>query len=273
MYHEIKTYPVRHPLLRKNIRFFWEIRAEHMQLNHKLIPQRNINMRFNLGETKQYVHLNGSDFSLEDVWFSGLQDHYLNAHLKLSGKVHIFGICFYPDGFYPFLRIPVAECKNLLPGTCEAGFRLAQSICDRLKDARDTAARLDILEEELLTLFVNGHDTPEKFRLIFNALRNSENSFQITEFCNRNNIGLRKLERMYNKYVGISASTYSTLNRFHNSLNLLLRKDYAKLSDLAYDNGYFDQMHFIKVFKRFAGETPKKFLLQKNSILQIGKLE
>lgn len=99
MYHEIKTYPVRHPLLRKNVRFFWEIRAEYMQLNHKLIPQRDINMRFNLGETKQFVHLNGTDYLLEDIWFSGLQDHYLNAHLKLSGKAHIFGICFYPDGF------------------------------------------------------------------------------------------------------------------------------------------------------------------------------
>lgn len=273
MDHEIKTYPVRNPFLRKNVRFFWEIRAEYMQLNHKLIPQRNINMRFNLGETQQYLHLDGTECSLEDVWFSGLQDHYLNAHLKLSGKVHIFGICFYPDGFYPFLKIPVSECKNLLPGTGEVGLRLARSICGRLKEARDTAARLEILEEELLKLLVNGSDTPEKFRLIFNALRNSENSFQVSRFCDRNNMGLRQLERMFNKYVGISASTYCTLNRFHNSLNLLLRNDYVKLSDLAYDNGYFDQMHFIKVFKRFTGETPKKFLLQKNSILQIGKLE
>jgi AraC-like DNA-binding protein len=83
---------------------------------------------------------------------------------------------------------------------------------------------------------------------------------------------MRTLERMYNKYVGVSANTYGTLNRFHKSLNQLLYTDYSKLSDLAFDNGYFDQMHFIKEFKRFAGNTPKNFIHQNNSILQIGKL-
>lgn len=273
MHHEIKSYPVRHPLLKKNIRFFWELRAENIQLNHKLIPQRNINMRFNLNETKQYVNLNGSDYLLEDVYFSGLQDHYLNAYLKLSGKVHVFGICFYPEGLYPFLKIPIAEFRNLLAGTNEIGFRLAKVICDHLKEAKDIAARLELIEKELLMLLVSGNDTPDNFRLIFNTLKNSDNSGQFTTFCKNNNLSIRNLERMYNRYVGVSASTYTTLNRFHKSLNLLLRKDFTKLSDLAYDNGYFDQMHFIRDFKRFAGETPKQFILKNNSILQIGKLE
>jgi AraC-like DNA-binding protein len=76
---------------------------------------------------------------------------------------------------------------------------------------------------------------------------------------------------MFNKYVGVTASTFGTLNRFHGTLNQLLYSDFSKLSDLAYDNGYFDQMHFIKDFKRFAGDTPRRFVSRKNSILQIGK--
>lgn len=270
---EIKTYPVRHPLLRKNIRFFWELRADHMELNHKMIPQRNINMRFNLSETRQILNLNGCSCTLEDVHFSGLQDHFLNAHLILSGKVHVFGICFYPEGFYPFLKIPVSEFRNLVPGMDEVGFSLAKSICGRLKEAQDTAERLNILEKEFLMLLVNGKEESDKISLIFNALRNKDTSSQIAEFCKNNNLNIRKLERMYNKYIGVPASTYVTLNRFHKSLNLLLKKDYTRFSDLAYDNGYFDQMHFIRDFKRFTGETPKSFTLRNNSILQIGKME
>lgn len=59
-------------------------------------------------------------------------------------------------------------------------------------------------------------------------------------------------------YVGLSASTYCSLNRFHRSLNQLLRTDYTKLSDLAVDNDFFDQTHFTKEFKRFAGNTPEQ---------------
>jgi AraC-like DNA-binding protein len=209
---------------------------------------------------------------LESVYFSGLHDHFCNSHIKLNGKVDMLGICFYPEGFFPFLKVPVSEFKNQILGANEVGFKMINGLSERLKEAPDVASRLSILENELVLMLLNGNPTPENFWLLFNALKHSENTLQIAEFCKRNNIGIRQLERMYNKYVGVSANTYSTLNRFHTSLNQLLIQDYSKLSDLAFDNGYFDQMHFIKDFKRFAGDTPRNFANQKKSILQIGKL-
>lgn len=272
MQYQIKKYPVQNLILKNYIKFFWEINIEHMQLNHKLISQRNINLRFNLSETPHYVCLDGKEHLVEDVFFAGLQDHYLNAHMKLNGRVHLLGVCFWPEGFFPLLKIPVSEFTNKFLGAGELGFKLAKTISERLKEANDIAARLDILESELLLLMVNSNHTPHDFRKLFNALKQSDSTLQISEFCKQNNIGLRKLERMYNKYVGISAMTYCTLNRFQKSLNQVLYNDYSKLSDIAYGNGYFDQMHFIKEFKRFAGSTPKSFIHQNNSIFQVGKL-
>ena len=272
MQYEIKKYQVQHPLLRNYIKFFWEIHTDYMELNHKLIPQRNINLRFNLSETPQYANVEGKVNSLEEVFFSGLQDRFINARLQLAGKAHIFGICFQSDGFYPFLKIPVSELKNQLLGANEIEFKPALQISEQLKEAPDTITRLTILEKELLKLLDNGNYCLDGFRQIFDVFRYGDNSFQITELCQRNNIGIRKLERMYNKYIGVSPMTYNTLNRFHKSLNQLLFTDYPKLSDIAYENGYFDQMHFIKDFKRFSGDTPKNFISQNNSMLQVGKL-
>ncbi|HEY4789594.1 MAG TPA: AraC family transcriptional regulator [Bacteroidales bacterium] len=272
MQHEIKKYPVRHPLLKKYIKFFWEIHAEQMQLNHKIIPQRNINLKFNLSETPHYVCFDGREQLLEDVYFSGLQDHFRNAYLKFNSMARMLGICFYPEGFYPFLKIPVSEFKNQVLGAGEVGFKLANTMNERLKGAPDVTSGLAILENELVVLLNHGNHTPENFRQLFNILKQSDNPLQIAEFCRQNNIGVRQLERMYNKYVGVSAKTYVTLSRFLNSLNQLLYRDYSKLSDIAYGNGYFDQMHFIKDFKRFAGNTPRSFVDQNDSMLQIGKL-
>lgn len=265
-------YPVQHPLLKNYIKFFWELQMEQAHLNHKIIPQRNINLRFNLSAIPHSVMINEKVNLLEDVYFLGLHDHFGNVNLKIDGKVHVLGICFYPDGFYPFLKVPVSEFKNQLLGTNEVGFKLAERICERLKETRNVSARLNLLEEELVLLLDNGSQIPDQFRQLFNALRYSDNMVQLSEFCKQNNICIRKLERMFNKYIGVSANTYNTLNRFHSSVNQILLSDYSKLSDLAYDNGYFDQMHFIKDFKRYAGDTPKNFAQQKNSILQIGKL-
>jgi AraC-like DNA-binding protein len=272
MQNEIRRYPVQHPLLKNYIKFFWELHIDHSQLNHKIIPQRNINLRFNLNDTPYYVSSNDKIQLLEDIYFSGLHDHFRNANLILNGKVDVLGICFYPEGFYPFFKIPVSEFKNQMLGASEVGFKLANAVREPLKEAPDVFSRLNILENELASLLVRGNQTPENFRQIFSVLKQSESSRQISEFCQRNNMGIRQLERMYNKYVGVSANTYGTLNRFHRSLNQLLYSDYSKLSDLAFDNGYFDQMHFIKEFKRFAGNTPKNFVHQNDSILQIGRL-
>jgi AraC-like DNA-binding protein len=271
MQHSIIKYQVRHPLLKSYIKFFWELNIENAILNHKIIPQRNINLRFNLNDTPHYAQINGNEHLLDNVNFAGIQDRYINAHLKLNGKVHVLGICFYPDGLFPFLNIPVCEFKNQLLGAKEIGVRLMNDICQQLKEVPDTVTRLNIIENEFASLLIKGNKTPDNFRQIFKALNEKCNPAQITGFCNHNKISIRSLERMFNKYIGVSASTYLTLNRFHISTNQLIYNNFYKFSDLAFDNGYFDQMHFIRDFKRFTGNTPKNFVKQQNSILQIGK--
>ena len=271
MENQIKRYPVQHPLLREYVSFFWELHINQAQLNHKLVPQRNINMRFNLSDTSHRICRDNDESLLEDVYFPGLQSQFTNSYLKIDGEVDVIGVCFKPDGLYPFVKIPVSEFKNQILGAGEVGFINADRIFNRLKETAGTTNRLSILEYELLSILQNSNKIPEKFRLLFNALK-QESSIKLAEFCKQENIGLRQLERMYLKYVGLSASTYTTLNRFHITLNQLLKSGYTRLSDLAYDNEYFDQMHFIREFKRFTGNTPGKFIKQNNSILQIGKL-
>ena len=272
MQNKIKKYPVQNPLLKKYIKFFWEIQAENIQLNHKQIPVRNTDLKFNLSEAPHFVCMNGEEHMLEEVYFSGLRDHFSNTYIKINGKVDMIGVCFLPEGLFPFLKIPVSEFRNQLLGASEIGFNLANTISERLKEAPDVAARFNILENELAALLDNVNQIPGDFRQLFNTLKHSDGSLQISDFCLRHNIGSRKLERLYNKYVGLTAKTYGTLNRFQNSINQLLNKDYSKLSDIAYGNGYFDQMHFIREFKRYAGNTPGNFIHQNNSMLQVGKL-
>ncbi|MBN2570537.1 MAG: helix-turn-helix domain-containing protein [Ignavibacteriales bacterium] len=228
-------------------------------------------MRINLSSTPHYVCRGDDEILLDDVYFLGLQDQYTNTQLKLNGDVDVMGICFKPYGFFPFLKIPVAEVKNQILGADEVGFKIAKRMSERLKGDSNIANKLAILEDELLSLLDNSNQYLDKFQEVFNSLKKEKTS-DIRDFCKHNGLNIRQLERFYSKYIGLPPNTYATLNRFHCSLSQLLSTKYLKLSDLAYDNEYFDQMHFIKDFKRYTGSTPKKFINQENSILQIGKL-
>lgn len=271
MLYKIKRYSVKHPLLKNYIKFFWEIHAEKMQLNHLLIPQRNINLRFNLNDTPHYVCCNNTEYKSGDVFFSGMHDRNSNIRLKLNGTADMLGICFYPWGFYPFIKIPVAEFKNLFLNAGEAGLRQTEQISEKLKNASNAKERINILETELLLLLDNCKDIPSEFKKLFNSINREGSFLNIESFCKDNNISIRTLERMYNKYIGISAQAFNSLNRFQNSMNEILYYNTQKYSEIAYKNGYFDQMHFIKNFKHFTGNTPKNFVQNNDSLLQIGK--
>jgi AraC-like DNA-binding protein len=40
---------------------------------------------------------------------------------------------------------------------------------------------------------------------------------------------------------------------------MMNEKRFANLTSLAYENGYYDQAHFIKDFNEFTGVSPKEF--------------
>lgn len=46
---------------------------------------------------------------------------------------------------------------------------------------------------------------------------------------------------------------------FQETLDQLRTNSYDKLSDIAYENEYFDQSYFIRVLKEFTGFSPLEF--------------
>lgn len=72
-------------------------------------------------------------------------------------------------------------------------------------------------------------------------------------------INARTLERRFFSETGLSPKQFAKIIQFQSSLEQITVKDYAKLTDVVYENGFTDQSHFIKVFKSFTGKTPKTF--------------
>lgn len=78
----------------------------------------------------------------------------------------------------------------------------------------------------------------------------------------------RTLERRFKQSIGISAKMFSRICRFQESLNQLRNNNYKKLSDIAHENDYADQSHFIRSFKEFAGVSPFDYRKQLNEVAE-----
>ena len=76
----------------------------------------------------------------------------------------------------------------------------------------------------------------------------------------------RSLEREFAKQVGTSPKQLCRAIRFQRALKTMLDTD-KKLTDVGYENEYFDQAHFVKDFRDFTGISPKELYTNKNLTL------
>ncbi len=130
----------------------------------------------------------------------------------------------------------------------------------RLVKSPNYQERIEILATLLFDIFQAKKETLDfQIRKAIQIILDNKAQISIAQICTQLHITERTFERRFMKEVGISAKQFSSIIRFQLSLQQLTLKDFTKLTDVVYKNGYADQSHFIKVFKAFTGKTPKAF--------------
>jgi AraC-like DNA-binding protein len=70
----------------------------------------------------------------------------------------------------------------------------------------------------------------------------------------------RTLQRMFEKNIGVSPNQFRKIHQFNRAFRQLNNRRFQNLGDIAYDNDYADQSHYIRAFKEFTNITPKEYL-------------
>jgi methylphosphotriester-DNA--protein-cysteine methyltransferase len=103
---------------------------------------------------------------------------------------------------------------------------------------------------------------PDKLVLAALALiHRSKGNIRIKELTEQLFISQSPLEKRFRQVVGASPKKFASIVRLK---NIIQQYDTVNsLTELGYENGFYDQAHFIKEFKAFTGDTPEKFFSDK----------
>lgn len=187
---------------------------------------------------------------------TGIQDsvrHY--AHI---GETHSLLVRFTPQGA-ACLGVPALELsgQSLALDALIAPARVREAH-ERLLDAASVRERVAVVEELLLGLpFVEDRLIEHAAALLSGG---SCDAASVAAVARELALSERQLERRFLSRIGISPKRFVMLRRFERAVELIQRS--ASLTHAALDAGYYDQSHFIREFRRFAGAAPGRFLRQ-----------
>lgn len=202
----------------------------------------------------------------------GLSTQYI-GNMTFNGCYSFFEIRFKPNGFNKLFRLAANELINHIFSADDIFDNTVLSFLDQLQEASDLQVMATMSNAFLVHRLRNQKPVSYEDRItaISNLIVKNEGMLLVDQLAAYANMSIRNFERRFVDQVGIPPKLFCSITRFNYALGLKIKHPYFHWTSIAYECGYFDQMHFIKDFRKFSGSSPSIFL--KDTPLPIEKLE
>ncbi len=185
-----------------------------------------------------------------------------------SGPLKAIGICFQPHALKAVFGFDADELTSSCLDFGLTSGKKQGILSEQLSEARSTDKQLKLLSEHFMNLIQNNtRATDDATNYAVARIVQARGDISLKDLQQHLQVSERNLQRRFRQTVGISPKLFSRICRFQEALNQMRKSNYNKLSDLAYDNEYADQSHFIRVFKEFTGFSPLDFKKQSHEVV------
>jgi AraC-like DNA-binding protein len=183
--------------------------------------------------------------------------------IEPTGRVRLFGIRFWPGGAYPFLGFPQDRIADQILDLESVWGKAARELASRVEDAKDGEEAVRLAEKFLLGRLDSFRDNRDLSTSAIALILTTGGRVPVETVAARMGICRRHLDRLFNIKVGLPPKLLCRIVRFQEVFRLLSgQTTEGSWARLALECGYFDQPHFIKEFKSFAGVEPTRYFAE-----------
>lgn len=171
------------------------------------------------------------------------------------------GVDFQPGGIRHFLGCAAdAVAEQIVPLDAIWG-RSASLLREQLLATPGASKRLELLERFLRQRVRGGLQRPATLREALIAFEQSELK-SVADVNRRTGLSPRRLSALFREEIGLGPKTFWRLRRFNAAVRSLEQRE-LRGAALAAECGYFDQSHFIREFRAFAGSSLREYLVHR----------
>ena len=159
-----------------------------------------------------------------------------------------------------FFGRPMCELTNRVVSLEDAFGAEARRLAMALYDAGDWAARFDLLDREISARIARATLPPPAVTHVMRRLVRTHGAVAIGALAGEVGWSHKHLVAQFTEQIGLTPKTLARVLRFGRAAERLARSTGGHLADIALDCGYYDQAHFTRDFRAFAGVTPTELL-------------
>jgi len=239
--------------LKPYIKYF-VVSENELENEYKVFPSSGLVIGFQYKGQLSTIK-NNTESKLTTAGITGITDGY--KIFKNSANIGTVLVYFTEIGFIHFASHPANELFNLNLSLKDVFDKNSVTeVEEKLAIASTDQLRIKIVEQFLVSQLKD----IQTDKLIVEAVKliyQSNGTIRIKDLNEKLFISQSPFEKRFRKVVGTTAKKFASIVRFNAVLDNMNKT--KTLTEICYENNFFDQAHFIKDFKQFTGDTPENF--------------
>jgi AraC-like DNA-binding protein len=160
-------------------------------------------------------------------------------------------------------RVPMDSLTNSVVDLDAVLGGLAGHLAEQLHDAATWADQVRLLDALLIGRLTGTRAPPREISTAWRRLHETSGQISVAGLADEVGLSRQRLFARFREEIGLGPKTLARVLRFQHALRLLARDRQPNLATIAHACGYYDQAHFNRDFRKFAGSTPTEHLARR----------
>ncbi|MCC5857452.1 MAG: helix-turn-helix transcriptional regulator [Ectothiorhodospiraceae bacterium] len=196
----------------------------------------------------------------------GPSDRFSDHDATGIGTLEVIGVSFLPHALNTLFGVPTMTLANRVEPVQAVLGPVGASLESGLSRCPDTTTRLHHLRNWILNRLAALGLEPDPLQRAIHAQIQSEGRCAIGALIAASGLSRRQFERRFQFETGMSPKVFARVLRFQGALRMGHIPVRSKLVDIAQDGGYYDQSHFVREFRVFAGMPPRDYYARRQGV-------
>jgi AraC-like DNA-binding protein len=249
-----------HPVLRGHVREYigWREDAA-VPICRREMPSGNIPLIINFGaKVREYDARDRSHWTDHGTFVAGQYQSF--TLIETPGPGYGIQVNFTAPGARLFLDRPLSDFTNRIVDLDDVFGPAATRLTNELHDAATWDRRFTILDREIGARIAAAHRPSSAVMWAWRRLLETRGSASIGAMVDAIGWSEKHFIAQFREHLGLPPKKFARVIRFAHAVRTLSRAGEVRLVDVAHDCGYYDQAHFARDFRAFAGVTPTELL-------------